>query len=81
MEQMKIELVVGARKRTNEGWQRVDRVYIDNRPIPGQIVVEGFRKREHSVITRLGMDERGGRQVYWLMHKAGLVQEETAIPA
>ena len=78
---MKIEVSQGARRRTDTGWSRVDRVYIDNRPIPGQIVVDGFRKREHSSVTRLGMEERSGKQVYWLMYKAGLVQEEASIPA
>lgn len=75
---MKFELVTGARKRTNEGWVRVDQVFINNRPIKGQIIVHGRRKHAEDTITQFGSEQRAGSQPYWLACKNGLVVEELA---
>ena len=78
---MKIEISTGARRRTTDGWRRVDRLYVNGKPVRGEIVVEGFRKHAHSTFTRFGAEERSGQQAYWLLLKNGLVKEERGEPA
>lgn len=72
---MKIEAIPGARRRTAAGWERIDTVLVDDRPIKGEIIHRGRRKHTDEIITRFGHEERKGSKAGWLLARNGIVAE------